>query len=200
MVRFLRFVIAALTSTLAASVFAINALPVYATTKPNTAQEILQDAQTHADQQHKLVFFVFGASWCGPCHALDDFIAAPEIAPILNKYFVFAEVHIEEENGKHPELNTPGGEKLMAKFGGLQGVPFIVFFNSKGELLVTSSRPVAGHRKGDNIGYPDAPEEIDWFLQMLKKTVPEIQHDELQKIEAWLRKASHYPQPAGQVG
>lgn len=158
--------------------------------KLRSAGEILEEAKGRAEEQHKLIFLEFSASWCGPCHELDDFVTAPEIAPILEKYFVFAKVNILEENGRHPELNTPGGEQLMKKFGGLQGIPYIVFFDANGETIVTSERPVEGSKRGNNIGYPATPEEIDWFLAMLKKSVPEMRIEETRKIEVWLRKAS----------
>lgn len=175
---------------LAGALLVVSSLPVQARQKSSSAEEIFAEAEAQAEQQHKLIFFEFGASWCGPCHALDRFMEAPEIAPILEKYFVFAKVHIDEERGKHPELNTPGSKEMMDKLGGFQGVPFIVFFRSNGEMIVTSERPVEGKKHGRNIGYPDAPEEIDWFMVMLKKSVPEIREEEARKIEEWLRSAS----------
>lgn len=175
---------------LLATILVVNGSPRQAPEKQSSAEEILAEAKAQAEQQHKLIFFEFGASWCGPCHALDRFMAAPEIAPILEKYFVFAKVHIDEEHGKHPELNTPGSREMVKKFGGFHGVPFIVFFDTKGEMIVTSERPVEGKMHGRNIGYPDTPEEIDWFMAMLRKSVPEMTEEETRKIEEWLRNAS----------
>ncbi len=155
-----------------------------------TAQEILTEATHQAAEQHKIVFFEFGASWCSQCHRLDAFLSSPEIAPIVQKYFVLANVHFQEKEGKHPELETPGADKLMAQFGNPEGVPYIVFFDANGNAIVTSSRRVEGKKRGDNIGYPDAPEEIDWFMTMLKESVPTMNADETQQIESWLRHAS----------
>src|SRR6516162_9133546 len=81
-----------------------------AASPPASVDQVLAGAQAQAASQHKLVFFVFGASWCGPCHALDRFLSAPDIRTIIEKYFVLAGVHIQEEMGKHPELNTPGAD------------------------------------------------------------------------------------------
>jgi hypothetical protein len=80
--------------------------------------------------------------------------------------------------------------KLMAQFGGPHGVPYFVFFDANGETIVTSDRPVAGSKRGDNIGYPDSPEEIEWFMTMLKRGVPAMGTDETQTIESWLKHAS----------
>ncbi|MGB2887276.1 MAG: thioredoxin family protein [Candidatus Acidiferrales bacterium] len=164
--------------------------------KPPAADQVLRDAKAQAEQQHKLIFLVFSASWCGPCHQLDAFLDASEIRPIVEKYFVLTKLSVAENAGKHPELESPGGEELDARFGGadekggVTGVPFLVFLDAKGELIVNSNRPVQGHPEGDNIGYPAAPYEIDWFMAMLKKAVPEMTPDESRTIEKWLRKAS----------
>jgi thioredoxin-related protein len=162
--------------------------------KPSSADRVFENAKTQAAQQHKLIFLVFGASWCAPCHMQDAFMADQETRPILKKYFVLAKLNVEEEEGKHPELNSPGGEKLMAKLGGVDaqgktgGVPFLVFLNAAGNPIVNSNRPVQGQPGGMNIGYPSKPEEIDWFMSMLNKAAPKMTADELHTIEKWLRK------------
>ncbi len=164
--------------------------------KPAPARQVVENAKDQAAQQHKLIFLVFGASWCGPCHDLDTFMAARETRPVLEKYFVLAKLNVAEEAGKHPELNSPGGEELMAKLGGanakegIGGVPFLVFLDANGEAIVNSNRPVKGRAGGANIGYPSEPEEIDWFMVMLKRAVPAMTAEESRTIEEWLRKAS----------
>jgi hypothetical protein len=40
---------------------------------------------------------------------------------------------------------------------------------------------------GANIGYPNQPEEIDWFLHMMKKAAPGISAEDLKTIETALR-------------
>jgi thiol-disulfide isomerase/thioredoxin len=157
---------------------------------------VFEDAKVQASQQHKVIFFVFGASWCGPCHRLDDFLAAPETHQIVDKYFVVAKVNVLENQGKHPDLETPGAESLAEKLGGTNtkghvvGVPFIIFVDASGKTLANTMRPVEGRPGGSNIGYPAKPEEIDWFGTMLKKAAPQITPDELRVIDEWLRKAS----------
>jgi thiol-disulfide isomerase/thioredoxin len=155
-----------------------------------SAQQILAEATQRAAADHKTVLFDLGASWCINCRRLDAFLAKPEIAPIVEKYFVLADVHYDEKVGKHPELETPGSDALMARFGGDQGVPFFVFFDAGGNAIVTSARPVKGNKQGENIGYPDAPEEIAWFMTMLDKAVPTMTADERMKIESTLKHMS----------
>ena len=164
--------------------------------RPTPANQVFEDAKAQAAQQHKPIFLVFGASWCGPCHRMDAFLAAPEPRRILDKYLVTARLSVLEQGGKHPELENPGGEDLATKFGGgnakgrTAGVPFLVFLDTIGEPIVTSYRPVEGSPRGNNIGYPAKPEDIDWFMVMLKKAVPSMTADELRTIDEWLRRAS----------
>jgi thioredoxin-related protein len=161
----------------------------YAAQQRHSAEQVLAAAKSAAVEQHKNIFLVFGASWCKPCHQIEAFMEDGKIRPILQKYFVIANLNIEEEQGKHPELNSPGGEKLVGDFGGKdRGVPFIVFLDEQGKLLINSNRPARGKDKGGNVGYPAAPEEIDWFMQMLRKTLPSLADSDT--IETWLRRAT----------
>jgi thiol-disulfide isomerase/thioredoxin len=166
--------------------------PVCAAQKPLSAEQVLATAKTEAAAQHKDIFVIFGASWCPPCRMMEKFMETREIHPIFEKYFVVANLNVYEERGKHPELNSPGAEKLVVDYGGeSNGVPFLVFLNEQGELIVNSNRPVKGKPKGENVGYPALPEEIDWFMSMLKTTLPSLTTDEARIVEAWLRKHSH---------
>lgn len=162
--------------------------------KPPKAEQVLADAESKATEQHKTIFLVFGASWCEPCHQLDRFLEAPEIHPLLDKYFVFAKLAVAEEFGNNPKLNSPGSDKLMARLGGTiggtGGLPYFVFLDAKGETIINSKRPVRGQQDGADIGYPSEPEEIDWFVSMLKKGAPSLTTEEARIVENWLRRAA----------
>jgi len=76
----------------------------------------------------------------------------------------------------------------MEKLGGKgAGLPFFAFIDSKGELIVNSKRATEANPAGQNIGHPFAPEEIAWFMQMLKKAAPRLTEKESQAIESWLK-------------
>ena len=49
---------------------------------------------------------------------------------------------------------------------------------------------VNSKRDGANIGYPGQPNEVDWFVEMMKKAAPSISQDDLKIIETALRKPS----------
>jgi hypothetical protein len=99
-------------------------------------------------------------------------------------------VHVVvQEHGEKASLDNPGGEELMAKVGGKdQGLPFFAFLDANGEMIVNTMRPDRHKPGGNNIGYPGEPEEIDWFLTMLRKAVPDMPSTESETIEQWLRK------------
>ncbi|HEX3376072.1 MAG TPA: thioredoxin family protein [Candidatus Acidoferrales bacterium] len=158
-----------------------------------SAEQVLASAESTAVAQHKQIFLVFGASWCPPCRQMEAFMEDPKIRPILEKYFVLANLNVLEQRGKHPELNSPGSEKLLAEYGGeAMGVPFIVFLDAQGQLLINSIRSVNRKSKGENVGYPALPMEIDWFMTMLRNTVPTLTKSDADTIEMWLRRASSH--------
>ncbi len=165
----------------------------HAAQQRQSAEQVLASAESAAVAQHKPIFLVFGASWCPPCRQMEVFVENPKIRPILEKYFVLANLNVLEQRGKHPELNNPGSEKLLADYGGeSMGVPFIVFLDAQGPLLMNSIRPVSRKSKGENIGYPALPVEIDWFMAMLRKTIPPLTKADADTIEMWLRRASSH--------
>ena len=129
---------------------------------------------------------MFHASWCGWCHRLDQFIETPEIKPIVEKYFVPTWLTIQERAEK-AALNTPGAGKVWDQSGAGRntGLPFFAFLDEKGELIVNSLRPTGSSR--ENIGYPAEPEEIDWFITMLKKAAPGMSQEESDALEHRLR-------------
>ncbi len=170
----------------------IGASLMMAAEAPPTADSLLSEGQSKAAPGHKTVFLIFHASWCGWCHKLDQFMATPEIQPILDKYFVAVHV-VVEEHGDKESLDNPGGAEWMAKLGNKDGgLPFFAFLDGRGEAIVNSMRPGDAKSKAANIGYPSAPEEIDWFMTMLGKAAPKMPAAESVTIEQWLRKHSSH--------
>jgi len=94
---------------------------------------------------------------------------------------------IVQEKEKNKGLENAGADTWLKKVGGPEGLPFSAFLDNKGTLIVNSKRSSNTERAGENIGYPAAPEEIDWFVTMMKKAVPQIAEDDLKGIENALR-------------
>ena len=105
---------------------------------------------------------------------------------------MLAHVTIQEHGPKEP-LNNRGGDDLFKKLGGGPGgIPFYAFLDERGEMIVNANAPAKleagnGGYKGGNIGHPDKPEEVDWFMVMLSKGAPGMTADERANIEHWLR-------------
>jgi len=67
------------------------------------------------------------------------------------------------------------------------GLPFFAFLDEHGKLMANSNRPVPGKPQGANIGHPIEPEEVDHFMNMLKKVTPPLSPSEAKLIENYLR-------------
>jgi len=139
-------------------------------------------AEAQAAAQHKVIFLIFHASWCGYCKQLDKFIEAPENKEVIDKYFVVAHLTILEY-GTKGNLNNAGALAVRDAAGGKNTAPpFFAFLDPSGALIVNTI-----DSKGVNIGYPVSPGEIDWFLVMLRKAAPTMAPAEAATLESWLR-------------
>ena len=156
----------------------VTALLTYA--EAPTADQVLSSAKAKAAAEHKAIFVHFGASWCGWCRRLDAFLDRPDIKPVFEKYFVPVKL-VVQENDKKKALENPGADALLKQLGGPSGLPYSAFLDAQGALVVNSKR------NGQNIGYPAQAEEIDWFMQMMKKASPKMSGDDLRTIETALR-------------
>ncbi len=158
------------------------------------ADKVLSQAKKQAKAEQKNIFLVFGASWCPGCKQVEAFLEAPEIRPILDKYFVIARLTVAEELGGNPKLNNAGSLELLVQYGGMKGdgenaevgLPYFVLLDPKGKLIVSTNRPVKGKAQGASIGYPTEPEEIDWFITMLQKAAPGVTEADTKVVRSWL--------------
>src|ERR1041384_5236717 len=147
---------------------------------PPSADEVIAGARAKASAEKKSIYLHFGASWCGWCKRLDGFLDRPDIKPVFEKYFVPVKL-VVQENQKNKALENTGAEALLQKLGGPAGLPYSAFLDSQGALIVNSKRD------GQNIGYPGESQEIDYFVQMMKKAAPKMSDEDLKTIEMALR-------------
>lgn len=153
-----------------------------ASAAPPSAEQVLDAAKAKASAEHKAIFLHFGASWCGWCKKLDAYLDREDIKPVFEKYFVPMKL-VVQENDKNKALENPGAEELLKNLGGPSGLPYSAFLDAKGALIINSKRDE------QNIGFPAQPQEIEWFVQMLKKAAPGMEEKDLKTLEAPLRSA-----------
>jgi hypothetical protein len=104
---------------------------------------------------------------------------------VFEKYFVAVKL-VVQENDKKKALENSGGDALLAKLGGPDGLPYSAFLDVHGGLIINSKRPsVVGNE--ENIGFPAQPEEIDWLVKMMRKAAPQMASEDLKTIEDALR-------------
>lgn len=174
-----------------AVLLALDASPMLmraATLGGPSAEVILHHAEAQARAQHKSIMLEFGASWCVNCKLYDRMLADPAIHAILNKAFVFTAMDTGENPHDTRHADTPGAVAFEDSVGGKgAGWPFLVILNAEGRPIINSYRPDAKSKTGkDNIGYPVLPQEIDWFMTMVRRGGPQLSHADLAKVRAWL--------------
>jgi len=138
------------------------------------AEDVLAAGTATAATEGKRVFLHFGAPSCDWCHKLDDWMAKPAIAAILAKEFVYVKVDTER---------MPGGQALLTKHRRSAGdtIPWIAFLAGDGTALTTSTGPTG------NVGFPAQPDEIAWFVEMLRTGAVRLTAEDIAALEASLK-------------
>lgn len=162
------FLSAAFIGIFSFSAFSQSAQPAAAP----AAKEVLDAAYKQAKAQHKNVFIIFHASWCGWCHKMDTAMADPAIRNYFSDNYVITHLDVQEQDAKK-YLENEGADKLLEDFkGDKQGIPFWVVLDKDGKLLADSKmrKPGEGPDGGNNVGCPAQKDEVEYFISVLKKT------------------------------
>lgn len=155
-----------------------------------TASDILNAAYKTAAKEKKNVFVIFHASWCGWCHKMDTAMNDNSVKAFFNKNYVIEHLTVNEPDAKK-HLENPGAKELLQQFNGAdQGIPFWVVLDPQGNMLANSRKKkegAAADDPGSNVGCPATQEEVDYFIQVLKKT-SSLKENELSVINNRFRK------------
>lgn len=139
---------------------------------PLSADEILKDAYQVAAKEHKKVFIIFHASWCGWCHRMDKSMNDEICKKFFEDNFVIRHLVVDESADKK-NLENPGADELRNKYyGDGQGIPFWLVFDKDGKLLADSKIRTEGEgpETGSNTGCPANEKEVAYFISVLEKT------------------------------
>ncbi|TCZ74433.1 thioredoxin family protein [Flaviaesturariibacter aridisoli] len=147
-----------------------------------SADLLVGEARKQALKEHKNVLVLFHASWCGWCKKMEKALDEPALKPLFDKSFVTVWLTVDETPERRLDEN-PGAKELLGKYGGSDlGIPYFIVFDPKGNRLSDSQR-----EPGQNIGCPAEPEEVAYFVEVLKKTT-NLTERELQAIAERFRK------------
>ena len=149
-------------------------------TQAPPAKQVIDNALATAKSSNRNVFVHFSASWCGWCHKLEAFLKASE-GDVFQKYAVDVML-VVQENGDKKILENPGGAELMKGWGGTGGIPFYVFLDPTGKVLVDANNMP----QGGNIGYPANAAEVKAFDDVVARGLPKMPADVRAKIMAYI--------------
>src|SRR6185436_6292017 len=99
------------------------------------------------------VFLKSGFPECSWSRLFDKYHSMAEVSQILGKYLVIAVIDTE---------NMPDGNQVFSKYCP-PGAPSWVIADTKQKVIVDS------FCEGNNVGYPLAPNETEWYVKGLRK-------------------------------
>ena len=134
----------------------------------------IEKAYDVSNKTHKPIFAFFtGSDWCGWCHKMDASLRDPLVEKYFNDNYIFV-VLIVDENEKNKNLENPGAAEFRKKLNGDGvGIPFWAVLDAKKNILGDSYMRTAEQTatdKGSNIGCPAQEDEVQAFIEVLKKT------------------------------
>lgn len=155
-----------------------------AQTKTKSADEVMKEAKAEATKANKNIFVIFHASWCVWCHRMDTAMNDETIKSFFDNNYVIKHLAVDESKDKK-DMENPGAAALRTKYDGdQQGIPYWLIFDKNGKLLADSRlHDDYGKVFGNNVGCPARPDEVDYFIKVLKKT-SRLSDPQLQLIKA----------------
>ena len=167
----------------------LSVTSLFAQKAPQSAEEVMKEAFIAAKKQNKKVMVMFHASWCGWCHKMDTSLNDVSVKKFFDDNFIIRHLVVFESKGK-ANLENPGALEMLTKYEGKEeGIPFWLIFD-KDENFLADSRmkaKVNGVEKLQNTGCPASKEEVDYFIEVLRKTTG-LKEDQLEKIRARFRR------------
>jgi thioredoxin 1 len=103
-----------------------NAAPIY--NEQADARQDIAAAVTKAEGNRKNIVLIFGANWCGDCHALHAQMQKSELASIIERNFVVVDIDLGRWD---KNLDVADQYHVPIK----RGIPALAVLDSHGKLL-----------------------------------------------------------------
>ena len=103
-----------------------NAAPIY--NEQADARQDIAAAVTKAEGNRKNIVLIFGANWCGDCHALHAQMQKPELASIIERNFVVVDIDLGRWD---KNLDVADQYHVPIK----RGIPALAVLDPHGKLL-----------------------------------------------------------------
>ena len=133
------------------------------------ANELFQAALTKAKKEHKNIFLIFTATWCGPCKYLIRGLHDEYNVQYFESNYVILELYNKEKGSKR-SLENKGGDSILTLYkGDTTAIPYWLILNADGKKLY------------GELGFSNYPEDLTRFIKTLKKT-SRLNDGELQMI------------------
>ncbi len=141
----------------------------HAPTKIN-ARTLLAEALEQARRDNKRILLQQTATWCGPCHALSEFLNKQR--SVWEKDYIW--IKIDERWSHADEVMKP------IRKDDTGGIPWMAILDASGKVVATSDNAA-----GENIGFPspEEPQGIEHFLKMLKSTAQRMSDNDLKTLK-----------------
>jgi thioredoxin-related protein len=171
------------------SLLLVSMLASFSQKPAASAEEIMKEAYASAKKENKKVMVIFHASWCGWCHKMDTSLNDPSVKKYFDNNFIIRHMVVFESKGKE-NLENPGALEMLSKYNGREdGIPFWLLFDKDENFLADSRMTTVtnGIDKLQNAGCPATKEEVNYFIEVLKRTTP-LNEIELEKIRMRFRR------------
>ncbi len=152
--------------------FALHSSVIAQAPMPASAT-VVEQAYAKAGKEHKKVLLIFHASWCGWCRKMERSLDDPQCKQAFDDNYVVTYLDVLESKGKE-NLENPGSLDLLKQYkADKAGLPFWLVLDADGKVLADARVRPAGagpDEPGKNTGCPAQPNEVAYFIQVLKNT------------------------------